>query len=61
MQAKNGKKIGTCEMCGAHNRELHVMFVGDFVGLACLECHRQLQKCQERRYISTGEMTESAE
>lgn len=54
-------RIGTCEMCGGHNRELRVLFVGDFAGWACPQCIDQVGFCQERRFISTGESTEPIE
>ena len=55
------KRRGTCELCGAHKRELRVLILSDFIGWACPECMRQLRKCTPRRYCATGEETETAE
>ena len=52
---------GTCELCGKRETELRVLYVGDFFGMACEECRRELAECQERRYCATGEETEPGE
>ena len=52
---------GACELCGAADEELRILFVGDFAGLACEACRWELQDCQERRYCATGEETEPSE
>ena len=52
---------GTCELCGAKDEELHVLFIGDFYGMACRACIAELRECQERRYCATGEETEPGE
>ena len=54
-------KIGTCEMCGNKDQKLWMLFIGDYAGLTCSECIRQVQKSQERRYVAVGEHTECAE
>lgn len=56
-----GPNHGTCRMCGERDRDLWMLYIGDFAGLACSECISQVQQCQQRRFISTGEHTESAE
>jgi hypothetical protein len=55
------RRIGKCELCGGHNRELRVLAQTDFIGWACEECRRQLNECQIRRFCSAGEETETAE
>ena len=55
------KQHGTCELCGGHNRELKILFVGDFIGWACGQCRQQIQDCTIRRWCSAGEQTETAE
>ena len=52
---------GTCELCGAHDRDLLILAQTDFIGWACEECIRQLWDCQVRRYCSAGEETEPGE
>ena len=61
MTEKQAKTIGTCELCGGHNRELQILAQAEFIGWACAECRRQLFECQVRRYCSTGEETEPGE
>lgn len=51
---------GVCEMCGAEDQELRILFVADFAGWACETCSEQLRECQVRRY-SGGEETEPGE
>ena len=55
------RRHGTCELCGGHERDLQILFVGDFGGWACAECVGQLRECTVRRYCSTGEETEPGE
>lgn len=55
------KQHGTCELCGGHNRELGVLFVGDFIGWACGQCRQQIQDCTVRRWCSAGKQTEPGE
>ena len=55
------RRNGTCELCGAHNRDLRVLILSDFIGWACPECLRRLRKSTPRRYCATGEETEQAE
>ena len=55
------KQYGTCELCGGHNRELKILFVGDFIGWACKQCRQQIQDCTVRRWCSAGEQTEPGE
>lgn len=52
---------GTCEICGAHNRELKILVFGDFIGWACKACQGQLAESVERRYCGAGEETEPGE
>ena len=54
-------KKGSCEMCGAPDKDLWMLFIGDYAGWTCAECISQVQKCQERRYVADGEHTECAE
>ena len=54
-------KTGTCELCGGHNMELRILFLQDYIGWTCKECREQIQKSQQRRYVSTMEETEPAE
>ena len=55
------KMIGTCQLCGGHNRELYFSFVGDYLGWTCLECIHQVRDSQLRRFVATGEESEPAE
>lgn len=55
------KRIGTCELCGGHSRELRILVLTDFIGWTCPECFKDLQYCMERRFVNAGEMTEPAE
>lgn len=55
------KKVGTCELCGGHRRELRVLAAADFIGWACEECRKQLWESAARRYCGTIEETEPAE
>lgn len=52
---------GTCEMCGAADQDLRILFIDDFAGWACPECIRELQECIPRRYCSAWEETEPGE
>lgn len=54
-------KTGTCELCGRHNTELRILFLQDYIGWTCQLCREQIQKSQQRRYVSTMEETEPAE
>lgn len=56
-----GTRRGTCELCGAHDRELKVMAMTDFIGWACRECRDQLRLCTLRLFCGTAEWTEEAE
>jgi hypothetical protein len=55
------RKIGTCQLCGAHERKLRILAISDFIGWACEECCRQLFDSIQRRYCSAGEETEPGE
>ena len=55
------RRVGICELCGGHRRELRILAQVDFIGWACDECRQQLYECQVRRYCSTGEETEPGE
>ena len=52
---------GTCEMCGAADLDLRILFINDFAGWVCPECMRELQECIPRRYCSAWEETEPGE
>ena len=54
-------KVGTCEICGAHERELRILAMADFMGWACGECRKQLADCLPRRWCGTTEETEPGE
>lgn len=56
-----GRRRGTCELCGAHNRELRIMAMTDFIGWACEDCRKQLQKSTERLFCGSVEWTEPSE
>ena len=56
-----GTRRGTCELCGAHDRELKVMAMMDFIGWTCQECRDQLRLCALRLFCGTVEWTEEAE
>ena len=58
---REGKRTGTCELCGGHGRDLRILVQADFIGWACEECVRQLRECQVRRYCGTVEETETEE
>lgn len=55
------KRHGTCELCGGHNRDLRILFVGDFIGWACAECIDQIRDSQVRRFMPACEHSEPAE
>ena len=59
--AAQAAKVGTCEICGAHGRELRVLAMTDFLGWACEECRIQLAECMPRRWCDAGEETEPGE
>ena len=52
---------GTCELCGAHNRELRILILPDCICWACEACRRELEKCTLRRFCGTVEETEPGE
>lgn len=54
-------QIGTCELCGGHNRQLRIMVVHDFVGWVCMQCVEQVGKSMLRMYIPASEQTEPVE
>lgn len=54
-------KRGTCELCGGHNLELHLVALTGFIGWACRQCIEQIRQCEPRRYVHTGEHTEPCE
>lgn len=60
-RAAQAAKVGTCEICGAHGRELRVLAMTDFLGWACEECRSQLAECMLRRWCDAGEETEPGE
>ena len=53
--------IGTCELCGGHGRELHVLVLPDWIGWSCDECSDEMQKCFLRQIQSAAGHTEPAE
>ena len=55
------KRIGTCELCGAHNRELYFSFIDDYLGWTCKECIYQVRDSQQRRFVPACEQTEPGE
>jgi hypothetical protein len=55
------KTRGRCQMCFGHDRELRMLFIGDFIGWACEECRRQLRESVERQFCATMEHTEPGE
>ena len=61
MNTRDPKSHGTCELCGAHDKDLRILFVGDFFGWACEICIRQIRDCQERRFMPACEHTEPGE
>ena len=58
---RTAQRRGTCELCGAHNRELRILAIGDFIGWVCEICRLQLMKSQPRIWCGTGEETEPGE
>ena len=54
-------KAGTCELCGGHGRELHVLVLPDWIGWACDECRDEMQKCFLRQIQAAAGHTEPAE
>ena len=54
-------RTGTCELCGAHGRELRILAMADFIGWACGECRRQMAEWVPRRWCGTVEETEPGE
>ena len=54
-------KTGTCELCGGHERELHVLILPDWTGWACDECRDEMQKCFMRQLQAAAGHTEPAE
>lgn len=54
-------KTGTCELCGRHNTELHVLVLPDWFGWACDECRDEMQKCFLRQIQAAAGHTEPAE
>lgn len=54
-------KTGTCELCGRHNAELHVLVLPDWIGWACDECRDEMQKCFLRQIQAAAGHTEPAE
>lgn len=54
-------RIGTCELCGRHNAELHVLVLPDWIGWACDECREQLMKCYMGQIRAAAGHTEPAE
>ena len=55
------RRIGTCRLCGGHNRELRIVIVADFWDWACEQCARQVAESLPRRYVPAGEETEPNE
>lgn len=55
------KRHGRCEVCGERDRDLRMLGAADFIGWACMDCIRQLQDCQERRFCNQAEHTETGE
>ena len=55
------EKLGTCELCGGHNRTLRILMMEQYIGWTCVQCIDQIGKSQVRRYVSTGEETEPCE
>lgn len=51
---------GTCRMCGAHDRDLRMMAVGDYIDWTCAECIHQLAYDQGLK-LAFFEQTEPAE
>lgn len=52
---------GTCRMCGGLDRDLWMLYIGDYADWTCAECIQQVQRCQVRRFCATGEETEPCE
>lgn len=52
---------GTCGLCGTPDRDLWMLYIGDYGDWTRAECIEQIAKCQARRYCSAGEETEPAE
>ena len=55
------EKYGTCELCGGHNRDLHILILPDWMGWSCDECHDQMQICYLRQIQAAAGHTEPAE
>lgn len=55
------EKYGTCELCGGHNRDLHVLILPDWMGWVCDECREQMQMCYLRQIQSAAGHSEPAE
>lgn len=51
---------GICGLCGKPDRDLWMLYIGDYADWTCAECIQQVQRCQVRR-LRTGEETEPAE
>lgn len=60
-RAAQAARVGTCEICGAHGRELRVLAMTDFLGWACGACRRQLAESVPRMWCGTAEETEPGE
>lgn len=55
-------RVGTCKLCGAENRELRILYIGEeYADWTCSECIEQICQCQQRRYVPAGEQTEPGE
>jgi len=54
-------KTGKCELCGGHNRKLHVLILPDWMGWACRECWEQIQQRYFSQYLAAAGHTEPAE
>ena len=59
--SSNPERIGTCELCGGHGRQLGILLISDFIGWACEQCRRELGQSLPRRYNGAGEETEPGE
>lgn len=60
-ELKPFEKYGTCELCGGHNRKLHVLVLPDWIGWACDECREQIMKCYMGQIQAAAGHTEPAE
>ena len=60
-ELKPFEKHGTCELCGRHNAELHVLILPDWTGWACDECREQMQMCYLRQIQSAAGHSEPEE